>query len=108
MGGGALEIDISLEDGHFPVIPGLGSFTAGGLPSTEAEMFVRESDGAPNLEIGVLCFCDKLVCDRLHGGELVPRESDSGSLDFLIFKALFFSVFLSHNILNILIEYSFN
>jgi hypothetical protein len=40
----ALEIDVSLENSHFPVIPSLGSLTAGGSSAADAKVLVGESN----------------------------------------------------------------
>lgn len=40
LAGCALEVDVTLVDCHFPVVPSFGSLTAGGSAAADAEMFV--------------------------------------------------------------------
>ena len=95
MARGALQIDVPLIDGHFPVVPGLGTLTAGRSSAADAEVFIGESDGAFDLDS--LCFgvVDKLVGDLLHGWQFGAAEGDSGAFDFLVFDTLFL-IFIGH------------
>ena len=101
MSGGALEVDVSLVDGHFPVVPGLGSLTARRSPAADAEMLVGEADWSGDLDSLSLGVSDKLVGDLLDCVQLVAAEGDSGSLELGILNSLLLSVLISHNLGNI-------
>lgn len=92
----ALQINVTFVDRHFKVVKCLGALTTGRLSGADAEVLVGEADGSSDLHIGVLGIAYQLVGHRLHGGQLVAREGDSGPLDILIFHTLLFCVFLSH------------
>ena len=96
MSSGALEVDVSLVDGHFPVVPSLGTLTARRSSAADAEVLVGESDGAGDLDSLGLCVSDKLVGHLLDSIQLAATESDSCSLEFGVFNALFLSVLVSH------------
>lgn len=42
----AFKIDVPFVDGHFPVIPGLGTLTARSSPAADAKVLVRNADGS--------------------------------------------------------------
>lgn len=86
--GSAFEVDVSLVDGHFPVIPGLGTLTARSSSAADAKMLVRDADGAGDLDALGLSIAYKLVGDLLHGIESAAAESDAGAFDFLILNTL--------------------
>jgi hypothetical protein len=92
---GALQIDVALIDGHFPVVPGLGSLTARSPSAADSEMFVGKTDGSWDLDGLGLGVVDELVGDLLHGGESVAREGDSGAFNLLVFETLLL-VLVSH------------
>ena len=95
MGGGALEVDVSLVDGHFPVVPGLGTLTAGSSSAANSEMFVGQSHGSADFDGLGFGVVHELVGDLLHGGESIAREGNSGAFDFLVFETLLL-VLVSH------------
>jgi len=43
LGGSAFEVNISFEDGHFPVIPGFGTLTAWSSSAADSEIFILKS-----------------------------------------------------------------
>lgn len=47
----ALEVDVALVDGHFPVVEGLGTLTAGGSAGADAEALVGQTDGTADLHV---------------------------------------------------------
>ena len=95
MAGSAFEVDVTLVDGHLPLVPGLGSLTAGGSPAADSEVLIGHADGTGDLDSLSLGVGDKLVGDLLHGRETVAGEGDPGALDFLVFETLLL-VLVSH------------
>jgi hypothetical protein len=93
---GALEVDVSLVDSHLPVIPSLGTFTAGRPSAANAEVLVGESDRTGDLDSLSFGVTDELVGDLLDSVESVATESDSGSLELGVLNALFLGVLVSH------------
>jgi hypothetical protein len=93
---GAFKIDVSLEDGHLPVIPGLGSLTAGTPSAADAQVLVGESDGSWDLDALGLGVANQLVGHLLDSIKSVSAEGDSSSLELGIFNALFLGVLVSH------------
>ena len=96
MSSGALEINVSLVNGHLPVIPSLGTLTARRSSAANAKMLVGESDGTGDLNSLGFSVTNELVCHLLDSIESVATESDSGSLELGILNALFLSVLVSH------------
>ena len=41
---GALKVDVTLVDCHFPVVPGLGTLTTGTSSAADAQVFIRETN----------------------------------------------------------------
>lgn len=93
----AFKIDITFIDCHLKIIPSFGSLAAWGPSGVDSEMLIGESNWAFNFNICVLGLSDEFVSNRLHGRELISGKCYPSSFDLLIFKALFFDVFLSHN-----------
>ena len=44
LGSGALKVDVTLVDCHFPVVPGLGTLTTGTSSAADAQVFIRETN----------------------------------------------------------------
>ena len=101
---GALKVDVTLVDCHFPVVPGLWALTTRTSSAADAQVFIRETNGARNFDVLGFGVANKLVGDLLHGVESVSAESDAGALDFLVFNAFLFSVFISHRIFLIFMD----
>jgi len=92
----ALQVDVSLVHSHLPVIPSLGSLTAGSSSTTDAEMLVRKSDWPWNFDILSFSVAYELIGDLLNCVESIATEGDSGSFDFLVLHSLLLGVFVSH------------
>ncbi len=105
---GALEIDVSLEDGHLPVVPGLGSLTAGGSSAADAEVLIGESNWAWDLDSLGLGIANQLVGDLLDSVKFVAAEGDSRSLELGVLNSLFLCVLVSHSLVNINKYYMIN
>ncbi len=65
MGGGAFEVDVSFVDGHFPVVPGLGTLTAWSSSAADSEVFVGESDRSSDFDASSFGVANKAVGDLL-------------------------------------------
>ena len=100
LSGSAFEVDVSLVDGHLPVVPGLGSLTAGRSSGADAQVFVGESHGAGDLDALGLGVANELVGDLLDSVQFAAAEGDSSSLGLLVLNALFLSVLVSHVVIN--------
>ena len=59
--GSTLEFDISIINSHFPVVPGLGSLTAGSPSATDSQVLVGHPHGAADLDLGTLGVANELV-----------------------------------------------
>lgn len=94
--GGALQIDVPLEDGHLPVVPSLGSLTAGRSSAADAQMLVWEADWTIDFDLVGLSVADQLVGDLLNACQLAATERDPCSLYLCIFNSLLLCVFISH------------
>ena len=95
MTGCAFQVDVSLEDGHFPLVPGLGSLTAGSPSAADTEVLIGDSNRARDLDSLSFGIGNKLVGDLLHGGQAVAGEGDAGTFNFLVLEALLL-VLVSH------------
>lgn len=104
----ALKVDVALEDGHFPVVPSLGTFTARRSSAADPQVLVGESHGTWNLHSVCFGVAHKLVGHLLHGVKSVAAESDSRFLHLLIFNALLLGVLVSHSLVILQILYIIN
>eukprot|EP00356_Strombidium_inclinatum_P010725 CAMPEP_0170483464 /NCGR_PEP_ID=MMETSP0208-20121228/3129_1 /TAXON_ID=197538 /ORGANISM="Strombidium inclinatum, Strain S3" /LENGTH=138 /DNA_ID=CAMNT_0010756507 /DNA_START=129 /DNA_END=546 /DNA_ORIENTATION=- len=82
-GGGAVDVDDSLVDSHFVSVPGVGSFTAGGLSGGDSENLGGDSDGASRLVALVLSSNDDLIAGPFEGLHFSSLQGHSDALDFL-------------------------
>ena len=95
MSGSALEVDVPLIDGHFPVVPGLGTLSAGSPSAADTEVLVGQTHGSTDLDVLGLGVADQLVGHLLDGVQLVAAEGDPGALDVLVLNTLLL-VLVSH------------
>lgn len=58
LGSSAFEVNISLVDGHLPVVPSLRTLTAWGSSAADSEMFIWESDGTSDFDVAVFSITD--------------------------------------------------
>ena len=63
LGGGALEIDVAFINGHLPVVPGLGTLTAGGSATADSQMLVWHPYWAFDLDLGSFGVAYELISD---------------------------------------------
>lgn len=58
LGSSAFEVNISLEDGHFPVVPGFWTLTAWSSSAADSQMFIWKSDWTSDFNATVLGISD--------------------------------------------------
>ena len=58
LSGSALEVNISLEDSHFPIVPSFWTLTAWGSSAADSQVLVGKSDWTSDLDTSVLCISD--------------------------------------------------
>ena len=71
LAGSALQVDVALVDGHLPLVPGLGTLTAGGPSAADAEVLVWHSHGSGYFDCLGFGVGHQLVGHLLHGGKTV-------------------------------------
>ena len=100
LSGSAFEVNISLIDGHLPIVPCLGTLTAGSSSAANSQVLVWKSDWSSDFDASVLGITHQTICDLLNSVELARAESDSGSFDLLIFNTLLLEIFIGHQFIN--------
>jgi hypothetical protein len=105
LGSSAFKVNISLKDGHLPVVPCLGTLTAWSSSAANSQVLVWESHWASDFDASVLCITHQTICHLLNSIELTRAECDSGSFDLLILSTLLLEIFIGHQFI-ILIFYT--
>ena len=102
LGSSAFKVNISLIDGHLPVVPSLGTLTAWSSSAANSQVLVWKSHWASDFDVSVLSIAHQTICDLLNSVELARAESDSGSFDLLIFNTLLLEIFIGHQFINLI------
>ena len=76
-----MKIDHALVNAHLESIPGLGTFTARGLPGGDTQGLGGHADGALDLEVLLLGAADELAADLLQGLDVPGGEGDADAMD---------------------------
>jgi len=76
-----VEVDDALVDPHLEAIPGLGTFTARGLPGGDAESLGGHANGSLDLQLLLLGAADELAADLLQGLDVPGGEGDTDAMD---------------------------
>ena len=58
LGSSAFEVNISLEDGHLPVVPSLGTLTTWSSSAADSQVLIWKSDGTSDFNATVLGITD--------------------------------------------------
>jgi len=79
--GRGVEINQTLVDSHLKHIPGLGTFTVGGLSGGDLEVLGGQTDGSLDTEVLALGTLDELGADLLEGLDLARGQGDADLVD---------------------------
>lgn len=75
-----MEVDETLVDAHLEAIPGLGSLSAWGLASGDAENLGRHTDWALDNKVLVLGSVDELGADLLKWLDVLGSQSQTDAV----------------------------
>lgn len=94
----AFKIDVSLVDGHFPMVPSLGALTAGRSSGGDFKVLVGKLDGSTEFDCEIFGVSYELVSHLLHCCKFVATEGNSGLLEIGVLDALLalLGVYVSH------------
>ena len=79
-----MKIDHALVNAHLESIPGLGTFTARGLPGGDAKSLSGHADRALDLKILLLSSTDEVAADLLEALNIPRGESDADAMDWAL------------------------
>ena len=71
LGGGALKIDVSFENGHLEVVPGLGTLTAWSSSAADSQVLVGKSHWTSDSDFRLLGVFNETLGDCLHALETI-------------------------------------
>merc|ERR1711915_89385 len=79
---GRVQVNDTLVDAHLEPVPGLGTFTTGGLPGGDAENLGGHADGSLHPQVVlVLGLMDKLATHLLKRLDVARGEGDADTVD---------------------------
>eukprot|EP00357_Protocruzia_adherens_P035909 CAMPEP_0115000310 /NCGR_PEP_ID=MMETSP0216-20121206/16679_1 /TAXON_ID=223996 /ORGANISM="Protocruzia adherens, Strain Boccale" /LENGTH=136 /DNA_ID=CAMNT_0002365379 /DNA_START=473 /DNA_END=883 /DNA_ORIENTATION=+ len=82
--GGGGQINNSLVDFHLETIPGVGTFSIGGLSGGDVQVLGGHSDGTGNLQLSVLSVLDDLGASGFQRFDFTTSEGHSNLMEGLL------------------------
>jgi len=91
--GRGVQVDQALVDAHLVEIPRLGTFTVGCLTGVVTEGLGRETDGALDAELLLLCAADQFLAHLFDVGGALAGQSDPNAVGLNVRRVVAFAFF---------------